>query len=211
MHTQVHTTRPAKRGRPTADDRDRRRTRILDAAVGSFGDRGFAGSSLDEIAATAGVTKRTIYTDYGDKAAVFDAAVEREHDRIRAIAGEGATLQQVAAELVFVLHSDAAIALHRSVIAEAPRFPELARRFYAAGPGHSIALLARHLTAPDATDAAGTDREPAASAALPRAEALYALLLGERHRRRLLALDPAPTAADAAAHAASCLAVLGRG
>lgn len=207
----MHTTQTAKRGRPTADERGRRRTRILDAAVGSFGDRGFAGSSLDEIAAASGVTKRTIYTDYGDKAAVFDAAVEREHDRIRAIAAEGSTLQQVAAELVFVLHSDAAIALHRSVIAEAPRFPELARRFYAAGPGHSIALLARYLPDPDAADVAGAGHEPAASAALPRAEALYALLLGERHRRRLLALDPAPTASDAAAHAASSLALLRRG
>lgn len=195
----------AKRGRPTADERARRLTRILDAAVDSFAVNGFAGSSLDEIAASAGVTKRTIYTDYGDKAAVFDAAVEREHDRIRASAIEGSSLQDVAAELVFVLHSDAAIALHRSVIAEAPRFPELARRFYEAGPGHSIALLARYL--PDDAPEAPTDPAAAASVApaTARAEALYALLLGERHRRRLLALDPAPSPAVAAAHAASCL------
>lgn len=198
----------AKRGRPTADERTRRRGRILDAAVDSFAANGFAGSSLDEIAATAGVTKRTIYTDYGDKAAVFDAAVEREHDRIRASAIEGSSLQDVAAELVFVLHSDAAIALHRSVIAEAPRFPELARRFYGAGPGHSIALLARYLPTPDGTPVASANPEPAASAAVARAEALYTLLLGERHRRRLLALDPAPSATAAAAHSRACLALL---
>jgi hypothetical protein len=34
------------------------------------------------------------------------------------------------------------------------------------------------------------------------------LLLGERHRRRLLGLDPAPTAGQAAAHASSALALL---
>ena len=182
----------AKRGRPTAAERALRRERILDAAVTLFAARGFGATSLDEVAAAAGVTKRTLYVDVGDKAALFAAAVEREHDRIRAVATDAGSLADVATELVFVLLSDPAVALHRSVIAEAPRFPELAHAFYEAGPQHSIDLLARYLPA-------GTD-----------AGALYSLLLGEPHRRRLLALDPAPTRPEARIHALAVTTLLAR-
>ncbi|MGD8168451.1 TetR/AcrR family transcriptional regulator C-terminal domain-containing protein [Herbiconiux sp. P16] len=183
----------AKRGRPTADERALRRERILDAVVAQFSARGLGATSLDEVASTAGVTKRTLYVDFGDKAALFAAAVEREHDRIRAVATDAGSLLDVATEMVVVLHSDSAVALHRSVIAEAPRFPELARDFYETGPQHSIDLLARYLTG---------DGAPA------RAEALYSLLLGEPHRLRLLGLTPAPSRTWATSHAARALELL---
>lgn len=183
----------AKRGRPTTIERGQRMNRILDAAVMLFAAGGFEATSLDEVAARAEVTKRTLYVDVGDKAALFTAAVDREQNRIRTRATEASSLQEVAAELVFVLHSDSAVALHRSVIAEAPRFTELAAGFYETGPQHSIGLLARALPRADQS----------------RATALYSLLLGEPHRRRLLALDPAPTREAAAIHAAQALALLG--
>jgi AcrR family transcriptional regulator len=193
--SRMETSRMAKRGRPTANERAERRERILDAAAAAFGARGFGGASLDEVAAAAGVTKRTLYVDVGDKAALFAAAVEREHDRIRSVAERPGVhaLHAVASEIVFVLHSDQAIALHRAMIADAPGFPELAERFYETGPEHSIAVLGRALGEVSPPD---------------RAVALYALLLGERHRRRLLGLDPAPTRETAQDHAAACLALL---
>ena len=183
----------AKRGRPTATERTQRMDRILDAAVALFADGGFEATSLDEVAARAEVTKRTLYGDVGDKAALFSAAVDREQNRIRTRASEAASLAEVAVELVFVLLSDSAVALHRSVIAVAPRFTELAAGFYETGPQHSIGLLASAMPAADPS----------------RATALYSLLLGEPHRRRLLGLDPAPTRATADAHAARALALLG--
>lgn len=181
-----------KRGRPTEEERGARRDRVLDAAIAAFAARGFGATSLDVIAATAGVTKRTLYIDVGDKAALFAAAVDREHDRIRAVAS--GSLLDVAAQTVYVLHSDAAVALHRSVIGEATRLPELAADFYATGPAHSIELLARSL--------------PSGDANVARATALYSLLLGEPHRRRLLGLDPAPTRRQATAHARRAIALL---
>ncbi|SDZ50515.1 TetR/AcrR family transcriptional regulator [Herbiconiux ginsengi] len=190
----------AKRGRPTATERAERRERILDAAVAQFSARGFGATTLDEVAAASGVTKRTLYVDVGDKAALFAAAVEREHDRIQMAATDAGTLIDVATEMVLVLHSDSAVALHRSIIAEAPRFPEVAREFYSAGPQHSIDLLARHL--PGRRDA------PGRAASLPSAAALYSLLLGEPHRRRLLALDPAPSRSQARAHALAATTLL---
>lgn len=183
----------SKRGRPTEEERAARRDRVLDAAVAVFAAHGFGATSLDLIASTAGVTKRTLYVDVGDKAALFAAAVDREHDRIRAVA-EG-PLVDVAAEVVHVLHSEPAVALHRSVIAEAVRFPALAADFYDRGPAHSVDVLARAL--------------PEGAAAHHLATALYALLLGEPHRRRLLGLDPAPSREAATAHARSALALLG--
>jgi AcrR family transcriptional regulator len=52
--------------------------RILDSALALFGRSGIAGASIEEIAADSGVTKRTIYRRYVNKAALLDAVVARD-------------------------------------------------------------------------------------------------------------------------------------
>ncbi len=184
-----------KRGRPTAQEREERRDQILDAAVDLFVTNGYGQVTIDEIATASRVTKRTIYTYFGDKAEVFTAAVERFRARDLAKLGSGTdSLLDVAARLVFVLHSDDAVGLHRLMIGEAPQFPELAAGFYASGPQGYIVLLAQHLPH------AGAEME---------AEALFGLLLGEPHRRRLLGLAPAPSKEAAREHAARVISLLG--
>ena len=186
-----------KRGRPTAEEREQRRDQILDVAVALFVSNGYGQVTIEQIAATSRVTKRTIYTYFGDKAEVFTAAVERF--RIRALDFESGeeSLEDVATRLVFVLHSEDAVGLHRLMIGESAQFPELADRFYASGPGGYIRLLAGCL---------GERLPPHDRDHL--AEALFALLLGEDHRRRLLGLRPAPTPAAARDHARAALALL---
>ncbi|PPF87205.1 TetR/AcrR family transcriptional regulator [Pseudoclavibacter sp. RFBJ3] len=194
-----------KRGRPTAEEREERRDQILDAAVALFVSNGYGQVTVDEIAAVARVTKRTIYTYFGDKAEVFTAAIERF--RARDLANHGATaesLLETAARLVFVLHSDNAVGLHRLMIGEAAQFPELASGFYSSGPRGYVALLAQCLPPASGLVQVKTDAE-----ALALAEALFGLLLGEPHRRRLLGLAPAPSAAAARAHAEQVIALLG--
>ena len=187
-----------KRGRPTADERRRREGEILDAALGVFLKTGYGASTVDELAAAAQVTKRTIYAYYGDKAEVFAAMVRylaaavsldaaRDHD----------TLETLAARIVVRVHSDELVGLHQLVIAESTRFPELALALHANGDARHVARLAEHIRAER-----GPDREPLA-------EPLFSLLLGEKHRRRLLGIDPAPTPAQAAAHADAALALIG--
>lgn len=44
------------------------KARILDAALAVFGDKGFAASSVDDVAAAAGVTKGAVYYYFNDKA-----------------------------------------------------------------------------------------------------------------------------------------------
>ncbi|MDD9153425.1 TetR/AcrR family transcriptional regulator [Plantibacter flavus] len=181
----------SRRGRPTAAERDRRRDAILDAAIRRFTEHGYGGTTIEAIAADAGVTKRTIYTWFGDLAGMLTAAVERQHGYLLAAdepGSEAEPLEDAATRLVIALHSDVSIALHRLVIAESPRFPEVAAGFYAAGPARSIAFLADHVG--------------------EQAEQLYTLLLGEPHRRRLLGLSAAPTPAEARAHARACLAMV---
>lgn len=182
-----------KRGRPTEDERAQRRDDILDAAVRLFVDEGFEPVTLDRIAAAAHVTKRTIYTYLGDRTEVFLAAVERLSEQTLHEAQPADGLEQLAPKIVHTLHSDDAIGLHRLVIAESRRFPELAERFYDRGPRRYIAAIDARLPQDDSDADRG------------RAEALFALLLGERHRQRLLGLRPAPDPAASAAHARSAL------
>ncbi|MET7339505.1 TetR/AcrR family transcriptional regulator [Nonomuraea sp. NPDC005650] len=183
-----------KRGRPTAQERAQRRDEILDAAVRLFVSEGFHSVSLDDVAARARVTKRTIYAYFGSKTEIFLAAVERLRQRTLGLAGsEEDALADLAARIVLALHSDEAIGLHRLMIIEAYTFTDLAQRFYQDGPESYIQALNERLPQPD----------------LDRARALFTLLLGEPHRQRLLALRPPPSPAGARAHALEALRQLG--
>jgi AcrR family transcriptional regulator len=54
------------------------RTRLLDAAEKLFGDRGIHQTSLDHIAAEAGLTKGAIYANFGSKRELIEAILERK-------------------------------------------------------------------------------------------------------------------------------------
>src|SRR5690242_9960044 len=64
-----------KRGRPTAAERRTRESEILTTALGVFLRTGYGASTIDELAAAAQVTKRTLYAYYGDKSGLFTAMV----------------------------------------------------------------------------------------------------------------------------------------
>ncbi|MGB6890492.1 MAG: helix-turn-helix domain-containing protein, partial [Xanthobacteraceae bacterium] len=64
-------------GRPSREFAGEVDQRILDAARRVFLERGLAGASIDEIAATARAGKPTIYARYPDKEALFAAVVMR--------------------------------------------------------------------------------------------------------------------------------------
>jgi TetR/AcrR family transcriptional repressor of mexJK operon len=71
---------PARARRPaTGPGRPKdlgKRAAILDAAKRIFTAQGFGATSMDQIAAEAGVSKLTVYSHFGDKEALFAAAVE---------------------------------------------------------------------------------------------------------------------------------------
>jgi TetR/AcrR family transcriptional regulator, mexJK operon transcriptional repressor len=187
-----------KRGRPTAAERRAREAQILAAALRVFLASGFGNSTIDELAVAAKVTKRTLYAYFGDKAGLFQAMVKDLAAGVSLDAPyDHLTLEGLAARIVYRVHSDELVGLHRLIIAEAGRFPELASVLHSQGDARHIARLTEHIRAERGAAFTGL------------AEPLFSLLLGERHRRRLLGLEPAPTPAQAAGHARESLAWLG--
>jgi AcrR family transcriptional regulator len=69
----------------------RRRPQILDSALELFLDGGYDGTSMEAVAAAAGVSKPVVYDAFGSKDALFRALLEREEGRIMAEIGGGFT------------------------------------------------------------------------------------------------------------------------
>ena len=122
---------------------------------------GYLGTSMDEIAALAGVSKQTVYKHYADKKRLFTEVVvstvnqasDPVHAEVRNLADSGdlgADLRDLARRQLAMVLQPRLLQLRRLVIAEAGRFPDLGRIFYQQGPGRTIAALAttfEHLAA----------------------------------------------------------------
>ncbi len=83
----MSSTAPARR-RAEHLGPERRRPLVLDAAQRIFVERGYAGSSMDAIAAAAGVTKPVVYECYSSKEELFAALLEREERRLLTTVGD---------------------------------------------------------------------------------------------------------------------------
>jgi TetR/AcrR family transcriptional regulator, mexJK operon transcriptional repressor len=125
----------ARGGRPSRADALRLRERILVAATELFLAEGYGLTTIEAVAARAGISKRTFYDRFDDKAELFAAVVHHIIGHIRPPPEvplvSGATLPDVlrrlAGFMLLAAVTPQAIALHRLVIAEAARFPELVR------------------------------------------------------------------------------------
>jgi AcrR family transcriptional regulator len=111
---------------------------LVEAALAVFGERGFRATTLEEVAARAGVSKGTVYLYFASKDDLFRAVVEAKVVTLLASAEEMArTHAGSAAELlVDVVHRmwDAMsrtdmVCMGRLVQAELTQFPEV-KRFY---------------------------------------------------------------------------------
>jgi TetR/AcrR family transcriptional repressor of mexJK operon len=123
-----------KSGRPARADALKLRERILHVATELFLEQGYGSTSIESVAARAGVSKRTFYDRFDDKAALFAAVVHYIIEHIRPPADvpllAGASLPEILRRLAGLILKAAlspqAIALHRLVTGESSRFPELA-------------------------------------------------------------------------------------
>ena len=119
-----------------------KRTAILDAATRCFFDAGFAGTSIEQVAADAGVSKVTVYSQFGDKRGLFAAAVERECERMRShfsIKDAGGTtlrerLTAIGEAMVAFLSRPEMVQFERRIAAETEHEPEIGVAFLTNGP-----------------------------------------------------------------------------
>jgi AcrR family transcriptional regulator len=138
-------------GRPSRLESAQLSDRILDVASVFFLGEGFRATSIEAVARRAGISKRTFYHRFRGKEVLFEAVVRRLIGRwtppFDAVLFEGPdlaeTLRRAGEYMLRVALTPEALALHRMVIAEAPRFPGLARILHEFGAAAGIDRVAR--------------------------------------------------------------------
>jgi len=133
-------------GRPTLSNEE-----LLDKALDIFLEKGFERTSIDAITAAAKMAKRTVYLRYGDKTALFKAALKRAIEEwivpvetLRAVETDDLeeTLLRVGRILVANIMSPAGMRLMRITNAESGRMPEIGAYTHTQGTAPTIAYLA---------------------------------------------------------------------
>lgn len=129
---------------------------ILEGALQEFLVHGYAATSMDRVAASAGVSKATVYSHFGDKEGLFVALVKRlaqrkyqmilelhHPDVMKAQPQE--VLRQLATRVLDTTNDQEYLSFVRLIIGESGRFPQLAQTFVKnlAKPG--IEVLTQYL------------------------------------------------------------------
>jgi TetR/AcrR family transcriptional regulator, mexJK operon transcriptional repressor len=121
-------------GRPSKAAAEQLADRIVDAATELFFTLGYGATTIEAVAQRARISKRTFYHRFDNKSALFSAVVHRTIERLRPPADvplvHGANLPEILRGLADLILraalSPPAIALHRLIVAESSRFPDLA-------------------------------------------------------------------------------------
>lgn len=118
-------------GRPTAAELDRRKERVMQVATELFVERGFAATSLVDIARGAGVATRTLYQHFGDKEVIFrevifarDAEAALQPPKVEPGDTLYSALLNASNYAYEITYRERSIGLMRLMIAESNRFPE---------------------------------------------------------------------------------------
>ena len=128
-----------KAGRPLDGAK---RAAIVETAAQHFFHNGFAATAIEQVAADAGVSKVTIYNQFGDKRALFTAAVECECEKMRGhfsmdAMPQGTIRERLHAigEAIFAfLFRPEMMQFERRIAAETEHDPAIGAAFLEAGP-----------------------------------------------------------------------------
>jgi TetR/AcrR family transcriptional regulator, mexJK operon transcriptional repressor len=131
----------------------RKRQTILSAGQQLFLSNGYQGTSMDQVAADAAVSKQTVYKHFGEKRELLfaivtdalDSAAGTIRDRMTELADSTdleAGLVALAGDYLRAVLQEPVVQLRRLVIGEANRLPELARLYYEHAPLRTLDTLA---------------------------------------------------------------------
>jgi AcrR family transcriptional regulator len=130
---------PSKPASNRAERAAERRGAIIEAAMDEFIARGFAATRLDDVAKRAGVAKGTIYLHFKDKESMFEelirTAIVPLVNRLWATPPQpGASVRDMVEAFAKTFIEEVATTrrgdLVRLIVAEGPRFPEVADFYY---------------------------------------------------------------------------------
>jgi TetR/AcrR family transcriptional repressor of mexJK operon len=179
-----------------------KRASILEAAKRLFAREGFAGVSMDQIAAEAGVSKLTVYSHFGDKEALFRAAIQAKCEEMMPqdlfqLELKGSLrnqLKAIANAFFTLVTSDEAISTHRMMLAPGNTDDTLKRIFWEAGPQRTHDAFSAFLQA-------RVDNRELDIADVRRAsEQFFTLVKGELHGRMMCGLCDRPARGDVSSH-----------
>lgn len=156
MSTHSAAISETKLGRPTDVAK---REAIVEAAAQSFFDVGFAATSIEQVAAKAGVSKVTIYNHFGDKRALFAAAVSLECEKMRGYFSldelpSGSIrdrLMTIGKAMYAFLSRPEMVQFERRIAAETEQEPAIGLAFLEAGPWRMKAGFGAYLAHANAT------------------------------------------------------------
>ena len=119
-----------------------KRVAIVETAAHHFFHNGYAATAIEQVAADAGVSKVTIYNQFGDKRALFTAAVESECEKMRGhFSIEGTAKGPIRARMIDIgqaifafLFRPEMIQFERRIAAETEADPAIGAAFLEAGP-----------------------------------------------------------------------------
>lgn len=171
-------------------------TRILDAAAHLFRQGGFAGTSMDAIAALARMSKRTLYAVFPDKRAILEAVlhqfIARRFNLVERMIREPASDETMLVRIVFGLNAMAtdadSLIMYRLLLAEAESLPALALTANREGLAQAVTMMRDPLRKCGVADPDATGR------------LLYDLAVLAPMHRRLVGDDNLHMDADALVH-----------
>ena len=134
--------------------RDERRDGILDVGRDCFLVDGYAATSMSSIATRLGGSKGTLYNYFKSKEELFEAVMQRQcgalAETLFDVTDDGEAprerLEHFASAFLKLLLTPESLGMHRVVVGESGRFPELGRMFYDMGPKVILTKIASYLS-----------------------------------------------------------------
>lgn len=175
-----------------------KRHAIQEAGTAVFLEFGYEAATMEQIAARAGVSKQTVYNHFLSKDRLFKATIaDLTAGLMEPLAlhthGQSTPASRLSAlglDLLALMLQPSSLALHRLIVAESARFPELGAEIYAVGAGRMLAALAQYLAWENRNGRLCVDDPELA------AEQFLGILTGRMQLRALLGAEPLPDRAE---------------